>query len=98
VKLAWLRLFRDNYYTTLRGRQVGGGDVDEFDPGDPETWGRLADAPVSVYRLGPGQYFVLGDNSPESYDSRFWGAVPADRLLGKALWRYLPLERVGAID
>ena len=37
-------------------------------------------------RLGPDEYFVLGDNSPQSDDSRFWpdrGAVPADRLLGQ---------------
>jgi signal peptidase I len=98
VKLAWMRLFRDNYYTTLRRGQVAGGDVDGIRPDDPETWNLLADAPVTVYRLGPGQYFMLGDNSPQSADSRFWGAVPAERLQGQALWRYFPLERQGAID
>src|SRR4029077_10691945 len=44
-----------------------------------------------VVRLGPDQYFVLGDNSPRSQDSRSWpngGFVPASSLLGAPLlWR-----------
>jgi signal peptidase I len=46
-----------------------------------------------VVHLPAGQYFVLGDNSPSSDDSRFWpdgGAVPADSLVGKPFLVHLP--------
>ncbi len=39
-------------------------------------------------------YFVLGDNSASSKDSRYWGFVPKDNLLGEALIIYWPLNRI----
>lgn len=42
-------------------------------------------------------YFVLGDNSASSKDSRYWGFVPKDNLLGEALIIYWPLHRIKAI-
>jgi signal peptidase I len=45
-----------------------------------------------------GQYLVLGDHRSGSLDSRAWGFVPKDKIVGKALVRFWPLNRVGGID
>jgi signal peptidase I len=42
-------------------------------------------------------YFVLGDNSLSSKDSRYWGFVPKEDLLGKAIAIYWPIRRIRAI-
>ncbi len=36
----------------------------------------------------PGQYFVLGDNRDQSYDSRYWGFVPRENIIGRPLLIY----------
>lgn len=38
--------------------------------------------------LGPNQYYVMGDNRVNSSDSRFWGPVAADKIIGKSLLIY----------
>jgi signal peptidase I len=51
--------------------------------------------PVTV---PPNQYLVLGDNRNNSYDSHYWGFVPRDHIIGKAVVRFWPLDRVGELD
>jgi signal peptidase I len=45
--------------------------------------------------LKDGEYFVLGDNRPDSSDSRSWGAVGMDRIIGRVIYRYWPLRSFG---
>jgi len=42
--------------------------------------------------LAEGEYFVMGDNRNVSSDSRAWGPVPEKLIIGRALFRFLPLS------
>ena len=48
--------------------------------------------------LGEDEYFVLGDNSGNSYDSRYWGPVPGKNIIGKVTRVYWPFSRINALE
>jgi len=45
--------------------------------------------------IPPGHWFMMGDNRGASQDSRFWGPVPRDWIIGKAFATYWPPDRIG---
>jgi signal peptidase I len=62
-------------------------DIHYTDAGDNGTRG--------VVSLGPAEYFVMGDNSPNSDDSRFWpnqGVVPERSFIGKPFLVHMPIR------
>ena len=48
--------------------------------------------------LSPGCFYVLGDNRRASNDSRDWGPVPAENIIGRAWVSYWPLDRLGTLS
>ncbi|MCY7335464.1 MAG: signal peptidase I, partial [Chamaesiphon sp.] len=60
------------------------------------NWSSTALTPDGI--VPKGHYLVLGDNRNNSYDSHYWGFVPQDKIVGKAVVRFWPIDRAGGIN
>jgi signal peptidase I len=68
--------------------------IDPFARTDDECG--LCDLPQEI-EIPKGHYFMMGDNRGESADSRAWGPIPKDAMIGKAFATYWPPGRLGTL-
>lgn len=63
-----------------------------------QTWTHVAligSKPITPTYVTKNHYFMMGDNEPDSCDSRYWGLISRSEVIGKAFVRIWPLKRFG---
>ncbi|MAU09142.1 MAG: signal peptidase I [Anaerolineaceae bacterium] len=71
---------------------VNGNLIEEAYINEPCTVNSCSDR---VWQLGPDEFFVMGDNRNRSSDSRAFGPVGREFIIGEVVFRYWPLENIG---
>lgn len=71
---------------------VNGQGIDE-----PYLGADVTTGPLELTTVPPGHVWVMGDNRPNSKDSRFFGALDEDRIIGRAFVRVWPITSLGLL-
>jgi signal peptidase I len=84
---------RDHFRDDFPYLDIPGADT------EPRWW---EDLPKLVHNgelvVPPGKYFVMGDNRDESQDSRYWGFVPRENIIGRPLLIYWSVRAPHPVD
>jgi signal peptidase I len=78
------------------GRVILNGQRQEESFAQPCGGGEGCSFPDEV-TIPAGHYFMMGDNRGSSDDSRFWGPVPEEWIIGEAFATYWPPDRIGLL-
>ena len=68
--------------------------LDSHQKTNPKAYSKVQ-FPLTVQ---PGEVFVMGDNRLDSKDSRNIGCIDTRKILGKVLFRFFPIDKIGPID
>jgi signal peptidase I len=79
-----------------RGRVILNGRTQDEPYIDADDACDICNLPKEI-TIPPDHFFMMGDNRGASADSRFWGPVPRDSLIGQAFFTYWPPRRIGTL-
>jgi signal peptidase I len=91
VALPGDRLYIKDGHPVVNGKEA---DENFINPCKPATSSVGCNWPKPI-TIPPNDYFMMGDNRGKSDDSRLWGPVPRDWLIGEAFLTYWPPDRIG---
>jgi signal peptidase I len=80
-----VRLRRGDAYVFVNGKELEEPYIERD---------RRDTGPERTFTVPPDHYFMMGDNRSQSCDSRVWGAVPRENLIGKVFATYWPPNRI----
>lgn len=78
----------------VNGQVIRNGTAEKAPYAVPCDGGGECNFPQTIV-VPKGDYYMMGDNRPDSLDSRFWGPVPRSWMIGQVFFTYWPPDRVG---
>jgi len=80
----------------IDGRVLVNGEAQSEPFINPDAGCSVCDLPAEI-TVPPGHFFMMGDNRGESGDSRYWGPIPEEWMIGNAFFTYWPVTRIGPL-
>lgn len=82
------------------GQEISIQDGNVYLDSKPLAEDYIAEPPayeLSTVQVPDDAFFVMGDNRNDSNDSHVWGFLPKEHIIGRARFRFWPLDRIGLV-